>query len=121
MNKTWILFCLTLTKNVFNSEVEKTILDRYIHFINIIGKVQLNDEAKTSISNTFNYFIHLIKEDDGSDEIQQVLRNVLGDFIPAVIRGEVTTDEVLRYMYNNIHPSIILHTSPAHCTFSYDA
>ena len=94
---------LTLTKNIFNSEVEKALLDEYISFIKIIGKGQLNDEAKTSISNTFNYFLHLIKEDDESDEIEQVLRNVLGDFIPAVIRGEVTTDEVLRYyMYNKM-------------------
>ena len=41
-----------------------------------------------------------MNEEDDSDEIEQVLRNELGEFITAVIRGDVTTNKGLRYMYS---------------------
>ena len=66
------------------------------------GKVENNEEVKASVINIFRYFLRFLNEEDDSDEIEQSMRNVVEEFIPAVIRGDVTNNEALRYIYNNI-------------------
>ena len=93
---------LTVVKNSVNGEEEKTLFDEAINVINMIGKEEFNDEFNAFIGNIFQYSLRFMNDEDYSDEIEQMMRNVVGEFIPAVIRGDVTNNEGLRYLYNNM-------------------
>ena len=98
---------LTVVKNSVNGEEEKTLFDEAINVINMIGKEEFNDELNAFVHNIFQYSLHFMNDEDDSDEFEQVMRNFVEEFIPAVIRGDVTKNEGLRYLYNNIMVSII--------------